>query len=92
MDSKKDADRDFGSSDCSSFSKPDGIGDHQWGFQSLRHEHGEDEANRIVAKRLRELADIVEADGYPKVFGWTDEGRPGPIATYQLTMSFPWGG
>ena len=72
--------------------RPNGIGEHQCGFQSLRCKFGEEEANRIIASRLRELADIVESSGYPKVFGWTDEGRPGPTAKYTLTLSYPWGG
>jgi CheY-like chemotaxis protein len=49
-------------------------------------------ANAYIATRLRELANTVESDGYPGVFGWTDGGRPSPIATYQLTLSYPWGG
>ena len=76
----------------SELNKPERMSDHQWGFQKIRHEIGEDAANAVIAKRLRELADIVESDEYPRVFGWTDDGRPSPIASYQLTLSFPWGG
>lgn len=61
-------------------------------YLSLVREYGRDEAKKIIASRLRELADIVESDGYPDVFGWSDEGRPGPIASYVLTLSYPWGG
>lgn len=33
------------------------------------------EAEKHIAKRLRELADIVETDGYPYVLGWSDEEK-----------------
>lgn len=78
--------------DIERLTKPKMVSDHQWGYQSLHHQLGEEEANKHIAARLRELADIVESDDYPRVFGWTDGGDPCPIATYQLTISYPWGG
>jgi hypothetical protein len=64
----------------------------QSNYLLLVGEYGRDEAKKIIASRLRELADIVESDGYPDVFGWVDAGKPGPIASYILTLSYPWGG
>jgi hypothetical protein len=61
-------------------------------YLSIIREHGRAEAKKIVAARLRELADIVESDGDPDVFGWLDEGKPSPTASYVLTLSYPWGG
>lgn len=74
--------------------KPEMMSDHQWNYRKLEIEHGREEARKIVAKRLRELADTVEKDGYPDVFGFTDEdfGSPLPVATLTITMSYPWPG
>ena len=55
---------------------------------------GEKAAKNHVANKLRELAKTVESDGYPMVFDWSEEdfGDPLPIATFSLTLSFPWPG
>ena len=73
------------------FEKPESMGDNQWNFCQLEEKHGEKQANKIIANRLRELADIVENDEYPKVFGFQDV-KSGPIISFDLTLSYPWGG
>jgi len=68
----------------------------QKSYQDLINELGSDkEAEKHIAKRLRELADIVESDNYPKVFGWSDDDRSDevlPMMSFTLTLSYPWPG
>jgi RecJ-like exonuclease len=65
-------------------------------YEDLVKELGSDEeAEKHIAKRLRELADIVESDDYPRVFGWSDEEKFGkvlPMMSVTLTLSYPWPG
>lgn len=62
-------------------------------YHDLVKELGSREAaDKHIANRLRELADIVESPDYPKVFGWRDDGKPSPTSTVSITLSFPWGG
>jgi hypothetical protein len=63
----------------------------QKSYQDLVKELGSDkEAEKHIAKRLRELADIVESKDYPKVFGWCEENEF--MLSIRLTLSYPWPG
>lgn len=68
-------------------------GGSQADYHELVRKLGSHEAaEKHIAARLRELADIVESSEYPKVFGWSDEGAFSPIGSIAITLSYPWGG
>lgn len=66
--------------------------DAQWNYVQLVHELGEKQAEKLVAARLRELADVIEAEGWPKVFGFEDSGDGGVMIEFKLLLSYPWPG
>jgi len=54
---------------------------------------GRKAADRHIASRLRELADIVESDEWPDVISWQDDREFEPMmTTVKLTLSLPLGG
>lgn len=63
-------------------------------WHELERTLGESGAKAHVAAKLRELANTVEADGYPDVLGWSEEefGEILPMASFTLTLSYPWPG
>lgn len=68
-------------------------------FELLDHFDGDEQAaDRYVAQRLREAADVIERGGYPRVFG-CEVPTPGNellegsfIGTISVTLSHPWPG
>jgi len=67
-------------------------------WQALCKKYGDMEAKAMLARRLREAADIVEADGYPDVFSADipDNTKTlkeqGIITRISLILSYPWPG
>ena len=56
-----------------------------------------EEDNKELARQLRMVADMIEADGYPRVYAATmfPEGRqdlPSFLAEISVVMSYPWPG
>ncbi len=69
------------------------MSDHQWSWHKLCQEHGDQEAKRIVCGWLRTMADEIESDRWPEVFGAErKELEIGPMVILSVTTSFPWGG
>ncbi len=59
----------------------------------IRDAGSEDAANKILAAKLRDMADKIEAPGYPMVFGFTDvETTALPVRTLTVSISHPWPG
>lgn len=48
-------------------------------------------ANKWLVAKLREYADKIESDDYPRVFGF-DLKENEIISTLSVTLSYPWGG
>jgi len=68
-------------------------GQREW--QQLRRKHGEDGAERLVAKKLRAFADKIEEIGYPKIFGChvnEKEGFGDLMESIEVTLSHRWPG
>ncbi len=69
------------------------MGPDQASWHRLCQEHGEHKAKEIVCGWLRTMADEIENDHYPEVFGAErSELDLGSMVTLKVTTSFPWGG
>ena len=68
-------------------------GQAEW--KQLQKDRGEESAERIVARKLREFADLIENVGYPKILGvhLDNTGKfEGLMESIEVTISHPWPG
>lgn len=68
-------------------------------WRELREKHGDAEARRLLAAKLRAFLEAVEAPGFPDVYdceiaapGEPPCGDEEPWETLSITLSNPWGG
>lgn len=80
--------------DLNNDERPPMMCEHQWEWTKLVNEHGEAEAEKIVCQWLRDMADEIEARGYPRIFGAERQGPSeiGGMVSISVTTSHPWGG
>jgi len=67
------------------------MSDHQWEWEKLCQEHGEEKAKCIVINWLRTMANKIETDSYPLILG-IEHKKMGPLVVLSVTTSCPWGG
>ncbi len=74
------------------------IAPKQLNWKILCHKFGgEDEAKKEVSRQLRMFADIIDAPGYPRIFGCQllpveSTKITDVMGTIEVTLSHPWGG
>lgn len=78
----------------SEYKSPDFPGQEEW--RNLRNKYGTEEATKIVVRKLRAFADVIEQSGWPQIFGCHIEtekdGFQDLMETIEVTVSHPWPG
>lgn len=60
-------------------------------FNLIKQCGSEKAAQKYLAALLRQYVDQIEANKYPRVFGF-EESKKGPFERITVTLSYPWGG
>lgn len=60
-------------------------------FALIKECGSEKAAQKYLADKLREFADKIESNKWPRVFGFKNKNE-GPFEEIRVVLSYPWGG